>query len=66
MFEKIEVIGKNAHDLYWYLRYHSRLQGGNIPWNFAKFLVDKKGNVIEYYEPNTAPNDIVPDIEKLL
>jgi glutathione peroxidase len=32
----------------------------------AKFLVDKKGNVIERYAPTTDPAAIRKDIEKLL
>jgi glutathione peroxidase len=37
-----------------------------IPWNFAKFLVDSQEKVVKYYEPNVEPSKIVPDIEKLL
>ena len=32
----------------------------------SKFLVDKKGNVIERYAPTTDPSAIRKDIEKLL
>lgn len=38
----------------------------DIRWNFTKFLVDKKGNVINRYEPMVDPKDIEEDIKKLL
>ena len=38
----------------------------NIPWNFAKFLVDGEGKVVSYYGSKVAPNDILKDIKKLL
>jgi len=37
-----------------------------IKWNFTKFLVDRKGKVIERYAPNIEPQAIAADIEKLL
>ena len=37
-----------------------------IKWNFSKFLIDRNGQPVKRYAPNTEPNDIRPDIEKLL
>ncbi len=67
MFSKIEVNGKNAHPLYKYLT-NLDIDGysGDIEWNFAKFLIDKKGKVVKRYHPKTAPKDIAKDIETLL
>lgn len=39
---------------------------GDIKWNFTKFLVDRKGNVVKRYAPTTKPADIEKDITKLL
>ena len=39
---------------------------GDIKWNFTKFLVDRKGNVIKRYDPTFNPDDIEEDIIKLL
>jgi glutathione peroxidase len=72
IFEKIEVNGDNTHPVYNYLRTNSSLydakkkQAGNIPWNFAKFLVNAEGHVVNYYAPTVDPQSIRPDIEKLL
>ena len=49
MFEKIEVNGPKCHPVYNYLRSHSSLHDdktgktSEIPWNFAKFLVNGEG-----------------------
>ncbi|MEM9356238.1 MAG: glutathione peroxidase [Pseudomonadota bacterium] len=59
MFEKIEVNGSNACDLYKYLKTQdAKPKGaGKISWNFEKFLVDRDGNVIARFGPRTAPHD---------
>jgi glutathione peroxidase len=42
------------------------LLGDSIKWNFTKFLVDKKGNVVSRFEPTTEPISMTYDIERLL
>ncbi|GAB2925434.1 glutathione peroxidase [Rhodococcus aerolatus] len=67
MFSKIDVNGDDAHPLYDHLRGEkSGLLGGKIKWNFTKFLVDGKGNVVKRYAPTTKPEKLTGDIEKLL
>ncbi|WP_321791357.1 glutathione peroxidase [Caballeronia sp. J97] len=68
MFAKIEVNGSNAHPLYKYLKdKEPGLLGIEaIKWNFTKFLVDRNGKVIKRYAPQTKPESITDDIEKLL
>ena len=57
LFSKIEVNGPDTHDVYKYLRYNSELHDAKtgkskeIPWNFAKFVVDKEGHVVKYFAP---------------
>ena len=67
MFEKIDVNGEKAHPIYKYL---TSQKGGvlskAIKWNFTKFLVDSKGNVVDRYAPTTVPSKIEEDITKLL
>ena len=38
----------------------------NIPWNFAKFLVNKDGKVVNFYSPKVTPNEMMKDIFPLL
>lgn len=66
VFEKTDVNGSDAADLFKYLRYHSKLQGSNIGYNFGKFLVDKQGNIYDYYGPFNYIPSMIQDIEKLL
>lgn len=47
-------------------RYKDGYTDNQIKWNFTKFLIDRKGNVIERFEPTVEPKDIAADIEKLL
>jgi glutathione peroxidase len=70
MFAKIEVNGSNRHPLYEYLTKQSTQPdgAGDIQWNFAKFLVDRSGQVTARFAPPTAPvsEEIVGAIEKAL
>ncbi len=68
LFDKIEVNGPNEHPLYKYLKdAQPGLMGTkDIKWNFTKFLIDKNGKVVERYAPQTTPESIEKEIEKLL
>ena len=68
LFAKVDVNGSAAAPLYQHLKkVKPGLLGSEaIKWNFTKFLVDRKGNVVERYAPNVEPQAIAGDIEKLL
>ncbi len=68
MFSKIDVNGKNTHPLYQYLKEKEPgfLGSKIIKWNFTKFLVNQKGEVIKRYAPSTEPSEIEKDILELL
>jgi glutathione peroxidase len=68
LFDKIDVNGPNTHPLYKFLKEAKPgLMGSkDIKWNFTKFLIDRNGNVVERYAPQTTPESIEKDIEKLL
>ncbi len=67
MFAKVDVKGPNAHVIFRYLTNNSKgILGNGIKWNFTKFLINKKGEVINRYAPTTKPEDIEGDIEKAL
>jgi glutathione peroxidase len=64
MFGKIDVNGPAAHPLYRWLKEAGG--GGDIEWNFVKFLVGPDGEVIRRYPPKVKPEDIAADIDSLL
>ncbi|XP_038907069.1 probable glutathione peroxidase 8 isoform X1 [Benincasa hispida] len=67
IFDKIEVNGNNSAPLYKFLKLGKwGIFGDDIQWNFAKFLVDKDGKVVDRYYPTTSPLSIENDIKKLL
>ena len=67
MFAKVYVKGPEAHAVFRYLTNNSKgILGNGIKWNFTKFLINKKGEVINRYAPTTKPEDIEQDIEKAL
>ncbi len=57
MMTKISVKGANIDPLYSWLIAESDRPGDDIEWNFAKFLIDKKGQVRYRFGPQTTPND---------
>uniref|UniRef100_A0A913ZZ30 Glutathione peroxidase n=1 Tax=Patiria miniata TaxID=46514 RepID=A0A913ZZ30_PATMI len=67
LFDKINVNGDNAIPLYKFLKkkQHGTLTNA-IKWNFSKFLINKKGEPVKRYGPQTAPKDIEKDIVKEL
>ncbi|KDP25446.1 hypothetical protein JCGZ_20602 [Jatropha curcas] len=67
VFDKIEVNGENASSLYKFLKSGKwGIFSDDIQWNFAKFLVDKNGQVVDRYYPTTSPLSLEHDIKKLL
>ncbi len=67
MTSKQEVVGENANPFY---KWASKTLGfGTAPkWNFHKYLVDKNGHLVDYFNSNTSPDatNLVGAIEKLL
>jgi glutathione peroxidase len=57
MFSKISVAGSDQAPLYRFLtdRTVNPKTGGQIQWNFTKFLVDRDGKVIQRFEPAVEP-----------
>ncbi len=68
LFEKVEVKGDNQHPLYKWLT--DKTQNGwndKAPsWNFCKYLVNEKGELVEFYGSIVSPTSskIVDEIKK--
>jgi glutathione peroxidase len=70
MFEKIDVKGEQIHPLYAYLTDPQKTgeNGGEIKWNFTKFIISRDGQVVARYEPREKPDseEFVERIEQEL
>ena len=66
MFDKTDVNGPNANEVFKYLRLNSELEGAEVSWNFGKFLVDRQGHAQHYFEPTIQPFAMRPQIESML
>ena len=70
IFSKISVKGEDMDPLYKYLtdKATNPQYGGDIKWNFNKFLIDRKGNILARFEPPVKPDSdqMVQAIEKAL
>lgn len=68
MFAKIRVKGPEAHPLYRYLTSLPAPIGGQVQWNFQKYLVSRSGEVVAVFPSRTEPTDpqLTGRIEALL
>jgi glutathione peroxidase len=58
MMSKVSVLGDDKTPLYVFLTDKSVNPqiGGDIKWNFTKFLFDRNGNPVARFEPNVTPD----------
>ena len=67
VMKKIEVNGSKTHPLYEYLKSEKTgILTEAIKWNFTKFLVDRDGNVIKRYSPQTGPSEIEDELKDII
>ena len=67
VMKKIEVNGSKTHPLYEYLKSEKTgILTEAIKWNFTKFLVDRNGNVIKRYSPQTEPSEIEEELKDII
>ena len=66
MMSKIHVMSKRQEPLYKWLRDNSELKGGDMQWNFEKFLINEHGEILGHWEASDEPDVIRPEIEALL
>ena len=68
LMAKVDVNGDDATPLYKWMKGEAPgLMGSkSVKWNFTKFLIDRKGQVVRRYAPTDKPEGIEKDIGKLL
>jgi glutathione peroxidase len=65
MFAKSDVKGENENAIYHYL---TAAKGGDIKWNFTKFLIGRDGTILARFEPAVKPDspEVTAAIEQAL
>lgn len=68
MFAKVNVNGKQACELYTFLKEQKPWseRKKNVQWNFEKFLIDRKGNIVNRFSSKTNPLEFEQEIINLL
>ncbi|MGL5030426.1 MAG: glutathione peroxidase [Aeromonas sp.] len=68
IMSKCDVNGEHVHPLYQWLKQQKSgvLGSSSIKWNFTKFLIDQKGNVVDRFAPQTKPESLTEQIRLML
>ena len=70
IFSKLKVRGKNIHPLFSFLsdKKKNKHISASPKWNFHKYLINHKGEVVDFFYPFTKPNSskIKKKIRKIL
>ena len=70
MMSKVFITGNNAIPLYQYLtdKVQNPKTGGEIQWNFTKFLIGRNGKILARFAPAVPPEDpaLVTAVENAL
>ncbi|GBL36262.1 glutathione peroxidase [Filimonas sp.] len=68
MAAKIDVKGKEMHPLYVWLtqKKYNHYSDNSVKWNFQKYLLDEKGNLVNMFAPGVEPmsEEVMKAIEK--
>lgn len=69
MAAKVSVKGADIHPLYKWLLEESKakhFEPAEVTWNFQKYLLDEKGNLVAVFSPKTQPDspEVIAAIEK--
>ena len=66
-FKKIEVRGDKAEPLYkWLISQNEKGKPLAIKWNFTKFLINRRGEVVARFAPNDKPESFLNRIKEEL
>ena len=66
-FKKIEVKGDKADPLYkWLICQNEKNKPQNIKWNFTKFLINRKGEVVERFGSMDKPESFIERLKEEL
>lgn len=63
--KRVSVKGKDIDPLFDYLIKNAP-EKGDVKWNFEKFLINRKGEVVGRFPSSVTPEELGPKVEKLL
>lgn len=64
---KVDVNGSKTHPVFKFLKKNAGgMLGSAVKWNFTKFLVSPDGTTVQRFSPTTKPQDLKPEVLKLL
>ncbi|EQB62202.1 glutathione peroxidase [Vairimorpha apis BRL 01] len=67
IFSDVNIYGKNVHPVFKHLiKWSKGLCGSFMKWDFPKFIINDKGNLVKVYEPGDRFEVNNPIIKKLL
>jgi glutathione peroxidase len=67
MYAKVDVKGVQAEPLFTFLTSQKKgMLTEGIKWNFTKFLIDREGNVVERFAPQTSPLKMKNSISRVI
>jgi glutathione peroxidase len=68
MFDKAPVTGKGIQPLFAWLTESNPAHKGGVLWNFEKFVINRRGELVARYRSTTSPSDatVVQVLEKAL
>eukprot|EP00003_Mantamonas_plastica_P013404 TRINITY_DN2339_c2_g2_i1.p2 TRINITY_DN2339_c2_g2~~TRINITY_DN2339_c2_g2_i1.p2 ORF type:complete len:116 (-),score=46.88 TRINITY_DN2339_c2_g2_i1:538-885(-) len=67
LFSKVKVNGDEAHEIFkWLKNEKGSMLGKGLKWNFCKFVLDKKGNVVDRFLPAKDLSPVSKLVEELL
>lgn len=57
MASKISVKGKDMAPIYQWLtnKHYNKIESSSVKWNFQKYLIDEKGNLVQHFAPAVKP-----------
>jgi glutathione peroxidase len=68
MASKIDVKGRNTAPIYIWLtqKEYNNFADSKVKWNFQKYLINEKGELIAIFKPGTPPDapEIISALEK--
>ena len=66
-FKKVDVKGKDAIPLFqWLITQNEKGKAKAVKWNFTKFLINRKGEVVERFEPTDKPEKFLDRVKEEL